>query len=58
MGFAQNLIDELEYEDYVDKFEHEEKIEKEVEEELSVAIEQEMSGKLSHYCAQRLIDSV
>jgi len=46
MGYAQNLIDEIEY-----------KIEIEVEEELHNAIEQEFEGNLSSECAQALIDS-
>ena len=53
MGFAQNLIDEVDV-DY-DDFKKKCRI---VELEVHKAIEQEMSGKLSPQCAQRLIDAV
>jgi hypothetical protein len=59
MGFAQDLIDEIEYDKYVENREIYSEVVKEVEEELHNAIQQELSGTLDYNrSAQRLIDQV
>ena len=73
MGYAQDLLDEIEYDKYFAKtksgrikntavfvkFKDDIKdlIEFSVEEELQKSIVKELKGKLSSKCAQKLIDS-
>lgn len=59
MGYAQDLLDEIERDELLEKKEKEKLIEQEVEESLRDAMEQELSGKLNYNrSAQRLIDQV
>jgi len=58
MGFAQELINEIKYKDFLDRQKQKRLVEQEVEEELSLAIQQELEGNLGLMCAQKLIDSV
>jgi hypothetical protein len=72
MGYAQDLLDEIEYDTcytktksgrekntavFVKFKDHKDIIELEVEEELHKSIAKELKGKLSSKCAQKLIDS-
>lgn len=62
MGFAQDLLDEIELETnpLAEKKEPSWslQVEQEVEAELHVAIQQELAGNLGPDCAQSLIDSI
>jgi hypothetical protein len=57
MGFAQDLIDEISGDSPQANL-YDKEIEKEVEAELHIAIEQELTGNSSSQSAQKLIDSI
>jgi hypothetical protein len=62
MGYAQDLLDEIEREKYLSRqekelLENERRVEQEVEESLRNAIQQELDGNVDYNrSAQRLID--
>jgi len=59
MGYAQDLLDELEWEEYLEEKKEKESFEKEISEELEMSIEQELSGKMNYYkSAQRYLNNV
>lgn len=59
MGYTQELINEIKYEEILKNKEQKKEIEREVEEEFLLAFEQELLGDLEYNrSAQRLIDTV
>lgn len=57
MGYAQDLLDELEYGEFLERQEQKNLVEQEVEESLRDAIQQELDGTVDYNrSAQRLID--